>query len=320
MGVTSRFASRLAGLAGYDKTALGPGHVLLQRRGSVPLVPQEVEPDVWLVQPAGPGGRSLTRVGPDELRSDLLVPRRTSRRDRQKLQVAMGRHLGAEQSAAVLKALDIDCVLDVGANVGQFAEGLRRRGYAGRIVSFEPLAALAEVLRRKSAKDPDWLVFECALGEEEGTAEINAARGSVSSLLPASDFGKEWSSSLAETHVETIQVRRLDSLLDEALAGLDAPRVYLKLDTQGFDLHAFRGAGDRLDQIVGMQSEVPCIPIYDGMPTMTELLTTYASAGFEIAGIYTVSSHLRSLRVIEFDVLMVRAGEVYRTEREPASG
>ena len=59
-----------------------------------------------------------------------------------------------------------------------------------------------------------------------------------------------------------------------------------------------------------MQSEIPCVPIYDGMPTMTEMLTEYISAGLEIAGMYEVSRHLRSLRVIEFDVLFVRADEV----------
>ena len=39
---------------------------------------------------------------------------------------------------------DIDCVFDVGANVGQYATALRDRvGFRGQIISFEPNPATA---------------------------------------------------------------------------------------------------------------------------------------------------------------------------------
>ena len=218
----------------------------------------------------------------------------------------------------LLRELRINVVLDVGANLGQYAEKLRRNGYAGRIASFEPVADLSAALREKAAGDERWQVHGYALGDEEGEADINVTPGTLSSLLDASEFGKGWSERLQKSHTETITVHRLQDVLDEATAGVKNPRVYLKMDTQGFDLATFRGAGERVTELFGMQSEVACVPIYDGMPRMAEQLTEYEGAGFEITGMYPVSRDRPSLRVIEFDVMMIgRRALEERSGRRP---
>ena len=139
---------------------------------------------------------------------------------------------------------------------------------------------------------------------------MNVSPGTMSSLLPSSGFGKGWSAKLRDMNTQEIEVRRLDSMFAEATAGIDIPRVYLKMDTQGYDLKTFRGAGAYLDQVVGMQSEVSCVPIYDGMPRLPEQITEYEAEGFENVGMYEVSRDPSTMRVIEFDVVMVRAGAI----------
>ena len=66
----------------------------------------------------------------------------------------------------LLERLEVDCVIDVGANRGQYHDQLRDAvGYRGRIVSVEPMSALATGLEtRANREDPLWEIHACALG------------------------------------------------------------------------------------------------------------------------------------------------------------
>lgn len=216
-------------------------------------------------------------------------------------------HLAAEHVASLLHHYRVDCVLDVGANTGQYAKQLRRYGYRGRIISFEPVPEIMEKLRAAAADDPDWHVYPYALGREDRTDTINVVYGSMSSMLGPSDFGTTRYKRFQHSREEKIEVRRLDGLLDKVLDGLDEPRPYLKMDTQGFDLEAYAGGGDRVREFVGMQSEVALMQIYEGMPRMDEAVPVYESDGFEITGMYPVTREEKTGRVLEFDCVMARA-------------
>ncbi|WP_017612389.1 FkbM family methyltransferase [Nocardiopsis salina] len=232
---------------------------------------------------------------------------RRGKPDVQRTHKAVMNHLAAEHVASLLYHYRADCVLDVGANTGQYAKQLRRYGYRGRIVSFEPVPEITEKLRRAAANDPDWHVYPYALGREDRTDTINVVYGSMSSMLGPSEFGNTRYKRFKRSRGQEIEVRRLDGLLDKVLDGLDDPRPYLKLDTQGFDLEAYAGGGDRVREFVGLQSEVALMQIYEGMPRMAEAIATFEADGFEITGMYPVTREETTGRVLEFDCVMARA-------------
>jgi FkbM family methyltransferase len=217
-------------------------------------------------------------------------------------------HLGE-----LLNQLEIDCVLDVGANNGQFAQRLRHSGYTGHIISFEPVPRFVDAMRTLAADDDKWTVHQLALGSTEGSLPLRVQR-SFSSLLTSTDYGKQRFATLrefADTDQIEVPIRRLDSMIDELLAplvqgGTADPRVFLKMDTQGFDLEVFRGLGDRTEHIVALQSEIALLMIYQQMPRMPEALAVYEAAGYELTGLYPVTREPDG-RVIEYDCTMVRA-------------
>jgi FkbM family methyltransferase len=210
------------------------------------------------------------------------------------------------QLPALFEMYGVNCVIDVGAHEGEYAMRLRDGGYSGRVVSFEPVPRAYERLARCAADDPDWTVHQLALGREDGTTTINAVPGTLSSLRQPTQFGARRYRRLRKAEPVAVDVRRLDHLLDGILDGVPRPRPFLKLDTQGYDLDVFAGAGDAVDRFVGMQSELALMEIYKGMPRLPDALAMYEAAGFEIAAMYPVSRQTKTARVLEYDCVMVR--------------
>lgn len=208
----------------------------------------------------------------------------------------------------LLKQFEVNCVLDVGANAGQYGLGLRRAGYLGDIVSFEPVGGAYAGLREAAAGDPAWSVYNFALGSADGENTIHVTSNSdLSSLLTPNAYSRRrFDEKIRVVGTERVSVRRLDSVLGEVTGHIERPRIFLKMDTQGYDLEAFAGLGECVGRIVGLQSEVSALPIYDGMPRLLEAVRVYESHGFELAGMYPVGWDKPTGRVLEFDCVMVR--------------
>ncbi|MFN0263386.1 FkbM family methyltransferase [Tepidamorphus sp. 3E244] len=209
--------------------------------------------------------------------------------------------------AALLPMLQVDVVVDAGANAGQFGQKLRALGYKGDIVSYEPLSAVFPELQEAAATDMRWHTRNKALGTQAGTATIRQSPDSTwSSLKGFSDYGKRrFTEQDRDAVAEQIEVARLDADLPELL-GDDPRRVYLKMDTQGFDLEVFEGARGLMHEVVGLQAEVAFQNIYDGVPGYRQTLETFEEAGFAVTGMFPVKRDRKSLRMIEMDCVMRR--------------
>ncbi len=204
-------------------------------------------------------------------------------------------------------SLQINCVIDVGANYGQYGDFLRRIGYRGSIVSFEPVSTSFKVLSERSKDDNAWHVHNLAVGSSNQMLDINVTNSSdFSSLLPVSSYGSsQFAKATTVARTEQVHVVRLDSMIDEITKGIKAARIYLKTDTQGYDLQVLEGASGCLQLILGLQSEIALKPIYEGMPDYLTSLARLNALGFSITSLIPVTRD-ESLRVVEFDCLMVR--------------
>ena len=207
-----------------------------------------------------------------------------------------------------LLQMEINVALDVGANVGNYAKLLREVGYKGKIISFEPVPSTYEELQQAMHSDPLWFGQRVGLSDENREALINTySDGLFNSLLSLHEDAEKFFSLDAEQRSQTlIQLRRLDAVLPELIKGIENPRIFMKIDTQGHDVSVVKGASGVLGMILGLQSELPALEIYDGMSSMSATLNYYASCGFVPTRFYPITT-FRNVQISpEFDVLFTR--------------
>jgi FkbM family methyltransferase len=210
----------------------------------------------------------------------------------------------------LLDRLKVDCVLDVGANVGQYHDFLRDRVlYDGPIVSFEPVSHHVELLRERARSDSRWHIESYALGSSECSLPIKVmVSDQFSSFLePDNSRIQDYDRLNVPHHVETVTVRTLDAVLPGLRERLGFARPYLKLDTQGFDLEVLHGGCQSLGDVPALQTEASVIGIYKNMPGYMDTIRYLDQRGFDVTGFYPVSRD-RALRLIEFDCVMVNRG------------
>lgn len=212
------------------------------------------------------------------------------------------------QLRKVFRHAGIDCVLDVGANAGQYARMLRRRvGFRGLIVSFEPNPDLIPLLQRAARDDGNWIVKNVALSDRDGVASFNIMAENQFSSLQSPKDSEFPSLSYANRVEKRVQVEclRLDGIFDDLVGKSGCSRVFLKMDTQGHDLSVFAGAAGVMERIRALQSEISFKRIYEGAPLYHEVMDTYCRHGFDLCGLFPNNAgHFPAL--VEMDCVMLR--------------
>lgn len=208
---------------------------------------------------------------------------------------------------AALRHHHVDLVIDVGANIGQFAGGLRKVGYHGQILSFEPLAEAHGKLIAASRRDHCWRVApRMAIGDREGEIDMHVAGNSVSSsalgMLEEHSRAEPNSKYVANEHV---RIATLDSIVfDELKTGVTP---FLKIDTQGYEDRVLDGARDTVKNSRGVQLELSFVPLYEGQQLFEQLMARMRALGFEVWGIRPGFCDAQSGRMLQVDVIFFRA-------------
>lgn len=209
------------------------------------------------------------------------------------------------QLIRTLRWLELTFVLDVGANIGQYAHQLYELGYQGEVLSCEPLADAYAVLERRSAGHAGWHVLRTAVGSQEGAASMNVSQNSYSSsVLQVNTTHLAVEPRSCVVGQQEVVLTTVDRLVEER--HIDPTHTLLKADVQGYEAALLTGAEETLTSFAAVQLEMSFVPLYDDQALFADLSRRLVSAGFTLHALNPGISDPTTGRLLQVDALFLR--------------
>ena len=171
-------------------------------------------------------------------------------------------------------------IIDLGANVGQFARAASSAFPEASIYSVEPNPEVVGQLRSNLADVSRLKVFATAVGDVDGEIEFHCnSHSQSSSILRHSAADEKASGANGRTRTVVVPIQKLDTLF--ANVQLESPTL-LKLDLQGYELAALKGAGQLLQRVDYIVVEAVFEEFYVGEPHFEDIWEFLRAAGFRM--------------------------------------
>ena len=186
----------------------------------------------------------------------------------------------------MLRNLECDYVVDIGANRGQFALIARRVFPQARILSFEPLQEPARIFGRIFCDDPKVTLYPYAIGPQKTTAAIHVTRDDdSSSMLPVAKLQSDLFPGAAEVETRQVEVYPLSQLVDPASI---PPASLLKIDVQGYELDVLQGCEDVLQKFSHLYIECSFVELYEGQALAHQVIAWLEARNFVLSSIHNL--------------------------------
>lgn len=171
-------------------------------------------------------------------------------------------------------------IIDAGANAGQFSRAALEVFPEVNVLAFEPQPEVAAQWHQHIQGHDRAELIQAALGSTDGTLRLHTNAYSLStSALPLHDNHLEAYPNATPSGTVDVPVHRLDTVLQNHT--LPVP-ILLKLDLQGYELEALRGAEHTLQRVQYVLLESSFKPLYQGEPLFDEVYAFMRDRGFRL--------------------------------------
>jgi FkbM family methyltransferase len=184
-----------------------------------------------------------------------------------------------------LQSLDIETVIDIGANIGQFAEFIIDIFPNARLFAFEPLESEYSKLIFNLGSNPRFEAFNIGLGDMNGSTDFFISSASPSSsLLQMENTQKKLYPETAEQTKCIIKISRLDDFIEKSNLQIK-PNLLIKMDVQGAENKVIKGGKGAFRNAKIVLSEVNYFSFYKGQPLFKDIIDILSDLDFVYCGV-----------------------------------
>ena len=204
---------------------------------------------------------------------------------------------------------NIDLVLDIGANEGQFAKKIIQYGYNKEILSFEPIKSVHKQLLINSKKYQNWKIYKsCAFGKSTSTKKINISKNTVSSsFLKINKIHLDIEPNAEFVGKENVKLLSLNNFLNKKK--FRSKKIFIKIDTQGYEKNIILGGNKVLNKVTGIMIETAISKVYKSEAIYLDMIKLMKKFGFKIWSIERGFTNKKTGQVLQMDIIFINKNE-----------
>ncbi len=181
-----------------------------------------------------------------------------------------------------VNTLNIESIIDIGSNEGQFIQAINAVLPGKKIYAFEPIKSVFDKLLINT-KGINVTAFNVGLSDKSTNLEINISQNlESSSVLDMEDVHKRIYPESEYVRKETIKLERLDDIIDVSKI---QKNILIKIDVQGYENMVISGGGNTISNASAVIIEFAYEPIYKGQWLFDETFRYFTANGFRFIGL-----------------------------------
>lgn len=177
--------------------------------------------------------------------------------------------------------LNIQTIIDIGSNEGQFINEIETILPGRKIYAFEPIPACFKKMLANTGSS-NVSAYNIGLSDIEGSTEINISSNLVSSsILNMEELHKSSYPESKYIKKETIELKRLDTVFEDIEL---TDNILIKVDVQGYEEKVIKGGEKTFSKAAALIIESAFEPFYAGQWLFDDLYTHLSAKGFKFMG------------------------------------
>ena len=200
--------------------------------------------------------------------------------------------------------LNITTIIDIGANVGQFATSINAVLPNAQIYSFEPIPDCFQQLQASMANVPNFTAFNIGIGDRADNLVFQCnSYSQSSSFLEMTNLHKKAFPETFDSHPINVKIEKLD-VVAEKLVLTDS--LLVKIDVQGYENKVLAGGEATIKRAKLIIIETSFATLYEGQPLFDDIYRQLKNWGFVYAGAFDQLYNPQNGKILQADSIFIK--------------